>query len=239
MTTLFIHRDVYCCEVDGGAIFLDLRTNSYLGTPTATLSSLRHYVRGWPARKPPDEVSDGSTATDERTLDDLIARRLLTHTESEGHMPADTLTPVVASLGMRHREAASRDNGIGAAALFVRTWLATSVHLRRGQLRVMIDRAARANAALMHSSTQADTERCINLSLAYRRFRPWIYRAREKCLLDSLVLTTFLHAYSVPATLVLGVAPKPFAAHAWVQLGSIVLNDKAEHVQMYTPILAA
>ena len=103
----------------------------------------------------------------------------------------------------------------------------------------MVHRAARVNAALAGNATQADTERCIELALVFRRLRPWAYRAREKCLLDSLVLTRFLHICDIPVTLVLGVAPKPFTAHAWVQFGSIVLNDKAEHVQMYTPILAA
>ncbi|AHE53694.1 hypothetical protein NX02_09870 [Sphingomonas sanxanigenens DSM 19645 = NX02] len=29
----------------------------------------------------------------------------------------------------------------------------------------------------------------------------------------------------------------PFAAHAWVQKGDVVLNDTAEQVNLYTPIL--
>lgn len=236
--TLFISRDVYCCEVDGGAIFLDLRTNSYVGAPTAALSSLRHFVHGWPAYGSLDELSVGS-AGEERMLDELVARGLLTRVESEGRVPAATAAPPTGSLGMRRRAPDARDSGIRLAAQFVRAWLATSVRLRRGQLRFMVNQVTRVNAALTLNSIPADTDRCVELALAYRRFRPWVYRSREKCLLDSLVLTRFLHAYGISATLVLGVAPKPFAAHAWVQLGSTVLNDKAEYVQMYTPILAA
>jgi hypothetical protein len=37
----------------------------------------------------------------------------------------------------------------------------------------------------------------------------------------------------------IGVSTKPFIAHAWVQSDDRVLNDTTEHVQMFTPILAA
>jgi Transglutaminase-like superfamily len=38
-----------------------------------------------------------------------------------------------------------------------------------------------------------------------------------RCLQKSLVLTELLARRSIPATLVIGVCPKPFAAHAWVE----------------------
>lgn len=239
MTTLFVCRDVHYCEVDGGAIFLDLRTNRYLGTSASTLPALRSRVCGWRTRQSPDEIVNGCEAAGESCLEDLIARRLLTRVESEGHAPGETVVPATRSLGMKHRDTTSWSSGLGFTRTFIQTWLATSWRLKRGQLGLMIEQAARANSATPHALTLTETERCVTLTLAYRRLRPWLYRAREKCLLDSLVLTTFLHHYGIPATLVLGVAPKPFTAHAWVQFGTIVLNDKAEHVQMYTPIVSA
>jgi hypothetical protein len=36
----------------------------------------------------------------------------------------------------------------------------------------------------------------------------------------------------------IGVSTKPFLAHAWVQMSELVLNDTAEHVQTFTPLLA-
>lgn len=39
-------------------------------------------------------------------------------------------------------------------------------------------------------------------------------------------------------TLVLGVRDCPFTAHAWVQLGNMVVGDKQERVARYQPILA-
>ncbi|HVZ34530.1 MAG TPA: lasso peptide biosynthesis B2 protein, partial [Polyangiaceae bacterium] len=58
------------------------------------------------------------------------------------------------------------------------------------------------------------------------------------CLFDSLVLAEFLRRRGVRATLVIGISTVPFAAHACVQFGDLVLNDTVEKVQGYTPILA-
>jgi hypothetical protein len=55
---------------------------------------------------------------------------------------------------------------------------------------------------------------------------------------DSLVLAVFLTRHMIPCTFVIGVSVKPFLAHSWVQIGELVLNDTAEHVQTFTPILA-
>ncbi len=71
----------------------------------------------------------------------------------------------------------------------------------------------------------------------FLRMRPWIYTAVDACLLDSLVLRDFLRRSGVHSTLVIGINTKPFAAHAWVQYGSQVLNDDAEHVLQFTPII--
>jgi Transglutaminase-like superfamily len=40
-----------------------------------------------------------------------------------------------------------------------------------------------------------------------------------RCLTRSLVLTSLLARRGIPATLVIGVRPEPFAAHAWVDHG--------------------
>jgi hypothetical protein len=42
----------------------------------------------------------------------------------------------------------------------------------------------------------------------------------------------------VPCTFVIGVATRPFVAHAWVQIAGSVLNDTVEHVQDFAPILS-
>lgn len=73
---------------------------------------------------------------------------------------------------------------------------------------------------------------------SFLRLRLFFYTAHRRCLFDSLVLTAFLTKTGVPCTFVIGVSTKPFLAHAWVQIGETVLNDTAEHIQMYTPIFS-
>ena len=55
---------------------------------------------------------------------------------------------------------------------------------------------------------------------------------------NSLTLLEFLAKYEVYPTCVLGVKMDPFAAHAWVQQGSMVLTDPIAHVKTFTPIMS-
>jgi hypothetical protein len=81
-------------------------------------------------------------------------------------------------------------------------------------------------------------QRAKELTTIYEALRIWAYTARDACLLDSLMLADFLRRQQIPAHLLIGVATKPFSAHAWVQLDNFVLNDTVERVQGFTPILA-
>lgn len=60
----------------------------------------------------------------------------------------------------------------------------------------------------------------------------------DRCLVRSLALFSILRNRGIAAQFVIGVRSQPFAAHAWVQYGDTVLNDGAEQVSYYTPILA-
>ena len=68
--------------------------------------------------------------------------------------------------------------------------------------------------------------------------RALCYTAQRRCLFDSLVLSVYLTREKIPCTFVIGVATKPFLAHSWVQIGESVLNDTAERVQDFKPILS-
>jgi hypothetical protein len=58
------------------------------------------------------------------------------------------------------------------------------------------------------------------------------------CLEDSLALHDWLARRSVFPMLAVGVKLDPFAAHCWLQLDRIVLNDSPDRVAAFTPILA-
>ncbi|HEX7012443.1 MAG TPA: lasso peptide biosynthesis B2 protein [Steroidobacteraceae bacterium] len=88
------------------------------------------------------------------------------------------------------------------------------------------------------SPAEFDEARAIELIDAFRRLRPHAFAAKDKCLLHALALTNFLARQGVQATWVIGVRPRPWSAHSWVQQGTLLLDASPEQVCEYTPILA-
>ncbi|HTM81567.1 lasso peptide biosynthesis B2 protein [Asticcacaulis sp.] len=64
-----------------------------------------------------------------------------------------------------------------------------------------------------------------------------LLRSSDRCLQTSVALTLFLAKLGHFPDLVLGVKTAPWAAHAWVQKGILVLNDEADRVRAFAPIL--
>lgn len=59
----------------------------------------------------------------------------------------------------------------------------------------------------------------------------------DRCLVRSLAMFATLSRRGIESKLVIGVRTSPFAAHCWIQRGSVVINDVVEHVRNFTPIL--
>lgn len=66
-------------------------------------------------------------------------------------------------------------------------------------------------------------------------FTPW--RGVNKCLLKSISLKYFLDFHGFKSELIIGVKANPFFAHAWLQIGDLVLNDDIDRVCDYSPIM--
>jgi hypothetical protein len=71
------------------------------------------------------------------------------------------------------------------------------------------------------------------------RFRRWVPFApvSSKCLLRSHMLLRLLRREGHDAQWVFGVGTWPFAAHCWLQVGDMVLDDEPERLLVYRPIL--
>ena len=54
------------------------------------------------------------------------------------------------------------------------------------------------------------------------------------CLQRSAATVCLLKKYGVPAQMVIGTQPVPFRAHAWVEVGARVVNDKPYMTEIYT-----
>jgi hypothetical protein len=64
-----------------------------------------------------------------------------------------------------------------------------------------------------------------------------LYPGRALCLERSLVLYYYLRRRGVPVDFCMGVQMYPFGAHAWVEFRKRVVNDVAEHVKQFRPIV--
>ena len=94
---------------------------------------------------------------------------------------------------------------------------------------------AESRAGLTHD---IDLQRTVELVSVFHRLRPYGFAAKDQCLFHALALLKFLAYYKIHPTWVIAVRPTPWAAHSWLQLGTLVLDCTPEEVSGYTPILA-
>jgi hypothetical protein len=76
----------------------------------------------------------------------------------------------------------------------------------------------------------------LRLAGVFHRAAVWLPMPR-KCLVRSFVLLRFLQRSGLDATWVFGVTTWPFRAHCWLQIGDTALDDNADRIVEYEPIL--
>lgn len=64
-----------------------------------------------------------------------------------------------------------------------------------------------------------------------------LMRSHDQCLPRSVAAARRLASMGVAADLIIGVRLNPFAAHSWVQCGQWLVNDRADNVRPFTPVL--
>jgi hypothetical protein len=72
----------------------------------------------------------------------------------------------------------------------------------------------------------------------YRRLSPWI-PLDGLCFFRSGMMLGYLQALGHRAHWVFGVRTWPFRAHCWLQAGDVALDDEAERLAAYAPIMVA
>lgn len=87
-------------------------------------------------------------------------------------------------------------------------------------------------------SRDFDTQKATDLVCIFRRLRPFAFTAQDQCLFHALALMKFLSLYALFPTWVIGIRARPWAAHSWVQQGSLLLDSDPEHVCEFSPIMS-
>lgn len=91
----------------------------------------------------------------------------------------------------------------------------------------------RANGGAAGLRRAGDVERWAWLYQHMRNLRP----RRPKCLEDSVCCALFLRECGLSPSFRIGVMQPPFMAHAWVQVGNVIVNDTKGCVEAYSEIL--
>lgn len=222
------------CVVDGQVILLDLRRGRYLGIGGPAMAAIASSIVDWPAAAMGCD-SLGSSGSVQAWIDSLRDQGMLVPAASAPVIrprieePLDSLCALdqAAGTGLQWRR----------LARMVHAALVSAVWLRRHSLAEIADRVSDLRAGAHLPVAGSDPVRLRAAVGGYLRTRPFVMTSHDACLRDSLTLVRYLAAEQLHARWVIGVRSRPFAAHSWVQVGHLVLNDLHETVRGYTPIL--
>ena len=99
----------------------------------------------------------------------------------------------------------------------------------------LLDHAAWGRKATLQSEPQS--LELARIVAVFDRLLPWV-PFQGVCLYRSFMLLNVLRARGFGARWVFGVHTWPFQAHCWLQVGDTVLDDTADRVAAFEPILA-
>ncbi len=97
-----------------------------------------------------------------------------------------------------------------------------------------LDRAT----TLLQGADDAAAAGARELVVRFQRWRP-LYPRAASCLFDSLALGRFLWSAGVRSNLIYAVRGGPFSAHAWLEIGGVIINDDPEYCAGFTPMRGA
>ena len=231
-----LSRHTYLCIDEGYAVLLDLKADRYIGLDPFRARQLSGFVQGWPAAFP-----DSADALIKQNLSpDTLVRPLL----DRGLITADLgsgkdATPVVLDNPTEEIGAdtwnGKQSVGIADVSHFIRAVLVAFSQLRLQTIEKIV---AHVQALKRRGGSPRKPAEDLARSVAtFVRLRPLVFTSRDHCLFECLALSEFLARKRIYADWVFAVHSSPFAAHCWLQMGSIVLNDTLENVQNFTPIM--
>jgi hypothetical protein len=102
------------------------------------------------------------------------------------------------------------------------------LYLARGNFAALYDKVRKYPFGKRAPAPDAVERICAAIDMACI----WYWK-EALCLQRSAATACLLKKYGVPAQLVIGAQQMPFKAHAWVEVGGRVVNDKSYTPEMY------
>ncbi len=218
---------VHFCRRGDAFVFLDLKQDDYTLVNGEAATALRAQL-SMHAATTPIRMSDGS-------LRELLEGGLLTTNRSAGKRLALTQAELATEQLLEPGAVSGVRVTLTDFRRFFGACTTAAVRLRWGRLENTIAAVARRKAR--HSSQQLlDVARARELTAIFYKLRTF-FPFNYLCLFDSLALIEFLARYRIFPTWVFGVKLEPWAAHCWIQEGSLAFNEGVEEAAGYTPIM--
>lgn len=216
-----LNEDVSYCWLDGQLFFLDIHRDLYFQLPKALERNFLDYLE----------------APDATNIDKLVKYNLLSQTIPTVHgstasdiEPPSQSVPETFSIDKRASASVVRDVFIIVAKM--------RRQLKKQHLKFILQALSeyRRTRIPSMSTDKAEVQRGVaEAANTFNQVRPYV-PIQTCCLVDSLSMVRFLAKRGLHSSLVMGVACDPFSAHAWVQRGSLVLNESVGNAQAYVPI---
>ncbi|HEX8443468.1 MAG TPA: lasso peptide biosynthesis B2 protein [Allosphingosinicella sp.] len=222
MVHLQIPEHVRFCEIGeppAQRIFLDLRADRYFSLPPAADAAFSAVQKGYVGDLSPEA---GVLVEAGLLVATAAGRPIIPTRHPEPRISLIEQTPLTRGANLRHV----------AEVLWLVLRARRAVQTR--QLQSLLSRKPDRSAPTDSPPTESRDLAVLGFMRA-RRMAP----VAPNCLYDSLALRHFLLRRSVSVDLVIGTKLHPFAAHCWLQDGTLVLNDTLSAARGFTPILVA
>lgn len=229
---------VFFAPVSGEGVLLDLAANRYVGL-TALSAKL------WPA------LSDGADYDDLVEIatphvtgskvppEEVVQQQLELWTKAgllvqDGKLAVDELPmphlpSSCASQALLPTEAAKA--GLSLRWMVRQTW--NSIWARRSLRRLGLSQTIRSIQQIQARDPNGSSALVKKILRAYWAVRKLFAQGNPDCLRRSLALLRTLRQAGTDATICIGVRKCPFAAHAWVEAGNLLLNEQPENAGQY------
>jgi hypothetical protein len=207
------------CLLGDRIVFLDLPQDRYFGLAPGVEEVFKRAIAG-----------DPLTAR-ERAL--LGAARVIKAGDTPLSLHACQAATPRRSI-FEHRCGRSRSREIAA---FAWQLLRARLNLRfRGLPRTMEGVVRRKQDAAAAAVNHTGAEQVLARAAEAQHKCARIFGSHDLCLPYAIALADLLFAQGVPAEIVIAVGMPPFRAHAWVQSGDILVNERLDIAADYTPI---
>lgn len=236
--TYFLCEDAFFCDAGQYFVILDLQGDRYLCIPRKSFGQLFRLLSGATG---PFDGSFGSTESPDVCIEKLaeeLMRDGILLLEPTRSKPASATAIPAPTISLSDCGQDMQSMSLVAPCIqFLVSALNAHIKLRYRPIKAVVRQIqARKSGVPRPPLVPSEIDRMKRLVRCFQWLRP-IFPRKYLCLFDSLALLEFMRLNNFFPMWVFGVRSEPFAAHCWVQLGNVVLNDSLAEVTQYVPIM--